>query len=355
MKKRMTWLIMSGLVAGLLALPVIATADTTNAIAETGGFSLSLLGTGLNVDIELDGAGNLEAVNVATPGLEFDPVGDQATDEVDGPHRFRFDHEEDGTRVDVKSKNHKLTSKVKVADLAELVGTHEWIGVLFPDAIGGDVPTTVTFVVADGGGGPLITEVIVTSGIDSVIEYADDASKAVVVFTWEGYTKELKIQVDIDDDDDPSAMLKVELRGKDRQRLRQDLASFVGDHFWNGRLCDGTPLAISYTIDGFGEIGPPIVNVGEGGENATVADHRFTVKDKEHGFDVRFTDSKVRVKVKFSEKDDGQWELKVDSKTDKCKHDKHGSPKDKNKEEKNKDKAKEDPAGAGDGATDADD
>ncbi len=352
MKKRLVLLIISGVVASSLTIPVFAAADTTNAIAETGGFSLSLLGTGLNVDIELDSAGKLETVNVATPGLESDPAGNEATDGVDDRHRIRFDHGEDGTRVDVKAKNHKLTSKVKVANLADLVGTHEWTGVLFPEATGGKVPTTVTFVVADDG--PLITDVVVTSGIESVIEYADDASKAVVVFTWEGYTKELKIQVDIDDNDngdDPSAMLKVELRGKDRQRLRQDLALFVGEHFWNGRLCDGTPLTVSYTIDELGEIGPPSVTVGAGGDDGTVADHGFTVKDKEHGFDVRFTHSKARVKVKFSEKDDGQWELKVDSKTDKCKHDNGGTAKDSTAKDK-ENKTKKDRDEAADGATD---
>ncbi|NNL47043.1 MAG: hypothetical protein HKO76_01595 [Acidimicrobiia bacterium] len=357
MKKKLILLVISGLVASSLTLPVLAAADTTNAIAETGGFSLSLLGTGLNVDIELNSAGNLETVDVATPGLEPEPAAAEATDGVDDPHRFRFDHKEDGTRIDVKSKNHKLTSKVKVATLADLVGTHEWTGVLFPEAIGGDVPTNVTFVVADGGDGPLITDVEVTNGIDSVIEYADDASKAVVVFTWEGYTKQLKIQVDIDDDDDgddPSAMLKVELRGKDRQRLRQDLASFVGEHVWNGRLCDGTPLTVTYVIDGLGEIGTPTVAVGIGGDAIPVADDGYSIKDKEHGFDVRFTDSKARVRVKFSQKDDGLWELKVDSKTDKCKHDKQGGPKNKSKDDK-KDNAKEDRAEAGDGATDADD
>lgn len=359
MKKRMTWLIMSGLVASLLALPVIATADTTNAIAETGGFSLALMGSGLTVDIALDDAGNIETVDVADVGSEPDPsptASDAAASFDEDPHKFRFELADDGTRVDVKAKNHKLTSKVKAATLADLVGPHVWSGVLFPDATGGDAPTPVTFEISEANGQLLIHDVAVgllPGDVDYVMDPSDDPGKAAITFTWQGFTKTLKIDVDVDDDDgddEPSAVLKIELRGKDRQRLRQDLSSFIGVHSWNGRLCDGTQLNVIYNIGDNGQIGLPTVTIG-GGEGP--ADQGYTIKEKEHGFDVRFDDSKARLKVKFSEKDDSLWELKVDSKTDTCKH-KDDTGKNEKREDK-KDKSKRDKASEGGSDTITDD
>lgn len=298
----------------MLATPGIASAHTNEAIAETGGFALTLPGVGLNVDVMLDDYGNIERVGVVDP--------DGAALE---PHKVRFEIGEDGTRLSVMAKKHKLTSKVQAGSLEALLGVHEWSADLFED--GSTELTVVAFTVADAGDGtPVLMDIEVTGphadAGDTLVadeDEDDDDAVAVLTFTWEGFTKVLKIKVDVDDDDDdeddedgPSAVLKIELRAKDRQRLQGDLVSFVGPHSWDGLLCDGTPVAVAYTIGDDGS-----VRFGE-----ATAENGFTVKQQERGFQVRFDGTKARLQVKFGQTEDGSWDLKVDAKTtEKCKHD----------------------------------
>ncbi|MGI9647812.1 MAG: hypothetical protein ACR2OI_04770 [Acidimicrobiia bacterium] len=326
MRKRIAWLVTTGLVASSLAIPGIAAAHTNEAIAETGGMMLTLPGVGVNVDVVLDEFGNISEVGVVDLA---DPEPGDAGGPLDA-HKVRFEIDEDGTRLSVMAKKHKLTSKVQAGSLAELAGVHDWSAVLFPDQSGD--PTTVTFTVNDDGGDPSITDVgveVPPSGADdpeiiyTVSEGDDDDDEdamVVITFSWNGYTKTLKIKVDVDDDDDddgPSAVLKIELRAKDRQRLRGPLADFVGDHTWNGRLCDNTEVSVPYNIGPDGEL---TVTPGEG----------YSVKDQERGFQVTFDGSKARLHVKFGETDDGTWDLKVDAKTtEKCKHNPNRGKKDK--------------------------
>ena len=334
MRKRIAWLISCGLVAGLLATPGIASAHTNEAIAETGGFALTLPGVGLNVDVMLDDYGNIESVDVVDPGAE------EATAEEGAPleaHKVRFEIDEDGTRLSVMAKKHKLTSKVQAGTLEALLGAHEWSAVLFEDL--STDPTVVAFTVGVAvDGTPALTGIGVT-GLSSEAAYTvvadeddDDDAVAVLTFTWDGFTKVLKIRVDVDDDDEddddedgPSAVLKIELRAKDRQRLQGDLDTFVGPHSWDGLLCDGTPVTVAYTIEKDGSL-----TLGE----VTPVDG-FTVKEQESGFQVRFDGSKARLHVKFVETDDGSWDLKVDAKTtEKCKHDDDDDEREIGKQEK---------------------
>ena len=67
MRKRIAWLITTGLIAGSLAIPGMAFANTNEAIAETGGMELALLGSGFTVDVGLDDFGNIASVDVADP------------------------------------------------------------------------------------------------------------------------------------------------------------------------------------------------------------------------------------------------------------------------------------------------
>jgi hypothetical protein len=335
-RKRIAWLITTGLVASSLAIPGIAAAHTNEAIAETGGMMLTLPGTGISIDVMLDEFGNVSEVDVIDPSVPPVPEG---TEELTDPaHKVRFEIDEDGTRLSVMAKKHKLTSKVQAGSLTELAGEHVWSAVLFPEHSGD--PTTVTFTVNDDGG-PSITDVIVTGSAmdDPEVTYSmsegdgdDEDAMVVITFSWNGYTKILKIKVDMDDDEDdddgPSALLKIELRAKDRQRLRGDLADFIDGYTWHGLLCDetdGTKVSVNYSIGNEGQL-----TVGNVAFDDLVSEDGYSVKEQERGFQVTFDGSKARLHVKFGETDDGTWDLKVDAKTtEKCKHNPNRGKKDK--------------------------
>jgi len=325
-RKRFAWLITTGLVASSLAIPGIAAAHTNEAIAETGGMMLTLPGTGISIDVMLDEFGNISEVDVIDPSVPPVPEG---TEELTDPaHKVRFEIDEDGTRLSVMAKKHKMTSKVQAGALEDLLGEHVWSAVLFPEH--SEDPTTVAFTVKDDGG-PSITDVIVTGSAedDPEVMYSvsegddedDEDAMVVITFSWNGYTKILKVKVDVDDDegddDGPSAVLKIELRAKDRQRMRGPIGEFVGPHTWTGLLCEGPEVSVVYTIGLDGDL---TVTPAEG----------QSVKNQERGFQVTFDGSKARLHVKFGETDDGTWDLKVDAKTtEKCKHNPNRGKKDK--------------------------
>lgn len=327
MRRRIAWLITTGLVASALAVPGIAVAHTNEAIAETGGMELALLGAELTVDIGLDELGNITTIDVIDPSVG--PEGEAI--EVTDPHRMRFEIDEDGTRLAVMAKKHKLTSKVKAGTFDALLGQHDWSTELFTGT-----PVTVLFTVSGTPAAPLVTvdEIVGLPEdeyeISSGAEDDDGNTRVMITFTRDGYTKVLKIKVAVDDDDDedgPSAVLKIELRAKDRQRLRGDLSEFTGDHLWTGRLCDNSTVTVSYSIADDGAL-----TVGD------VSGAEHTVKEQQRGFQVRFDGTKARLRVKFGQTDEGTWDLKVDAKTtEKCKHD-DGERGKKNRSERAKNK-----------------
>lgn len=311
MKNRATTFAAVAVLAGVLVAPSVASASTTEAIAETGGMTLDLGGVAspLDISVTLDAIGNITEVGVAG-----------ATVEGGGEHVVRFSHNDDATRVAVQAKNAKLAADVKTSDLDELLGTHVWAAHLFGSA----TATQVTFEVVPGGSGAL--ELVVGDdavNTDTDVDYEvgevkneaedDEASSAVTVtFVKDGYTMTLKIQVsmdsdDYDDDEGFSAKLKIVLRGKDVQSLRrQTLTEIRGEHVWNGHLCDGSPVSVTYTID---DVTGAV----------TVAEGDYELKTMPHGFVAEFNDGEAKVTVDLKEKDDGTWDLKVRSKsTDKC-------------------------------------
>ena len=101
-RKRIARLITTGLVASSLAMPGIAAAHTSEAIAETDGMILTLPGVGLNVDIALDELGNIEEVVVVGPAAG--PGAGAEVPTIDDSHRVRFEIDEDGTRVSVMAR-----------------------------------------------------------------------------------------------------------------------------------------------------------------------------------------------------------------------------------------------------------
>ena len=245
---------------------------------------------------------------------------------------MRFTDEDGSTRIDVSAKKDRLRATIKAADLSAIVGSHAWSAVLF----GADDKTSVAFdVIENADGYPELANVFVTAMFpedgaseisDIRMELDDDEAESWVkiTFTSNGYTMTLKIKVEMefeddDDDDNTSVKLSIELKGKDIQKLKdQQLADLVGDHNWVGRYCDGTPIGITYAISDTGDL----TFTGTTVDSADADPDTYDIKDKGHGFEVRFADSDARVRVELKESDDGTWDLKVKSQTtQKCDHD----------------------------------
>ncbi len=322
MRRRMTTLLATAVAMSVMALP--AQASTTQAVADTGGMTLTLdvLGSPLAIAVSLDDVGHITEVTVSDSAFEPTAAGD---------HKVRFTDATSGTRIDIKAKNSKLSAAVKASDLASLIGTHEWKGALFAS----EQETTVSFGVADdGSGNPILHDVVVAelNPADAVAEVGDihsgtddegEAESSVKVdFLWNGYTMTLKVEVsaesgdgDHDGGDDLSSdavdhfTLKVELKGKDRQILREELLSnLLGEYAWVGRLCDGTEVTVSYTVAEPGTVQLGTVTIGG------VPSDAFRLDTRDHGFQVRFDDSKAKLSVDLKQ-DDGVWVLKTRSKT----------------------------------------
>ncbi|NHZ70116.1 MAG: hypothetical protein GWP18_00570 [Proteobacteria bacterium] len=312
-----------GVVAGVVlvgALPSIAAANTTEAIAQTGGMTLTLPGVPVALGVTLDEFGKIDTVTFDSSFTQ-----DQTSD-----HKVTFERgSADGsTTVKVKAKGEKLSAKVKTSNLGDLVGTHIWTG----DIFGTGETTTVTFDVAEvAAGGATYLEIVgppvVTTTLDHTIEgpttESDDhdsdddeyeyESKAKIEFRMDGFKKTLKIEVETEyeDDDDHEgveAKLKIELKGKDVQKLEGVEA--IGPHTWTGLLCDNTTATVQYTVDAAGNVTVDDVTVADGAS--------YDVDMDDDGFKIRFSDTTgedgAYVKVKV-EDEHGSLELKVKSKT----------------------------------------
>ncbi|VAV93501.1 hypothetical protein MNBD_ACTINO02-2063 [hydrothermal vent metagenome] len=317
MTKRLASVLVIAFAASALIAPAAASASTTEAIADTGGMTLTLgvLGSPLTtVSVGLDDVGHITEVALSDPAL---------TETTAGDHKVRFSNEDGTTRVEVKAKKDKLSAEVKAADLAAILGTHTWTGVLF----GADDASTVMFdVVENADGNPEVTNVSVTAlfpadatyEIGTVKNKTDDdeaESSMKITFMSNGFTMTLKIKAEMelghDDDDngDTTVKLKIELKGKDQQKLKdQALADLVGSYLWDGRYCDGTPLTISYSISDTGDV------IVDGVTIDGAASDAYELKTKNYGFEVKFNDSDAKVKVELKQ-NDGLWDLKVKSET----------------------------------------
>lgn len=315
-------------VALVAVLPGIASADTTEAIADTGGMTLMIPGVPVTVVVTLDDFGSISTVEISD--TTFDP-----TKEEPGKMRFVRDNGADGsTVIDIKAKGSKLSAKLKTTNLDDILGANVWTG----DIFGTGEATTVTFNVAQASDNGFsyaeITSVAVDSPFANTVEgphaETDDddgeverKSKAHIEFASDGFTKTLKIEVKTEIDDDEGGVefkLKVELKGKDQRELFGEDA--LGTHTWQGLLCDGTDASVTYTVS---EVGITIDDLVVA-EGAT-----FDIKASGPGFKVKvnFTDTegnhRAYFKASLHDKDDkdGVLDLKVKSKTTtSCKPDK---------------------------------
>jgi len=313
--------LLSALVGVVLVgtLPSIAAANTTEAIAQTGGMTLSLPGVPLDLGITLDEFGNIRMVTI-------DPALSQ---NHDSDHKVTFERTGDGsTVVEVKAAGEKLTAKVKTSNLGELAGDQTWSA----DIFGTGTDTVVEFSIVTVGSGseayleiagpPVVTPAPgIEFSVSGPTSSSDDddsdeweyESKASITFAMNGFTKTLKIEVETEYEDDEDhegvrGKLKVELRGKDVQKLEG--AIVAGPQSWTGLLCDGTTALVDYTVSADGTVSEPIVTLEGSATSETDMD--------DDGFKVTFADSNgddgAYVKVEVTN-EDGQLELKVKSKT----------------------------------------
>lgn len=314
----------SALVVALavLGVPGVALASTSEALADTGGMTLTveLLGVPVDIAVTLDDIGHITEVAVSDPAFD---------ETRSGEHRVRFLNGDDSTRIEVKARGHKLKSEVKTAGVDDIVGSHTWSADLF----GTGTDTVVTFRVAKNAAGhPELQDVAVDAstlppdatfeikGPKHELEDDEAESKAKIEFFWNGFKMTLKIEAELHLDEaaeERPAKLKIELKGRDVQRLRNlALEDLVGDHAWTGRTCEGVPLEVTYSISDSGDLSFTDASVDGAPSDA------FELKDKGHGFEIEFDGSDAEVRVELKQKDDGTWELKVKSKTtERCDHD----------------------------------
>lgn len=295
--------------AALLALPAVVLGNTSGPIAQTGGMTATvpLLGAPLTVAVTLDVVGNITNV-------DLDPVGDFSATRV-GPHAVSFETADGTVQVKIKAKGNKLSMRASASSLDSLIGSGTWSA----DVFGTGEQTEVAYTIgATTDGCPTLEVEPVTPPAGATVEQqpveteTDDeecsASARIDFSSDDGFVKRLTIEVEVDNEGDRPATLKIQLSGKDRQRLEGDLADLVGDHSWSGFLCDATAVAVTFTVNEDGSV----TFVEATGAPATSL-------DTGNGFHVRFDDTKTKVKVKLVQADDGSWVLRVDAKTDKCK------------------------------------
>jgi hypothetical protein len=293
----------------LLALPLVALANTSDAIAQTGGMTttLPLLGSSLTVEVTLDGTGNVSQVNL-------DPIGTFSASKV-GAHAVTFNTADGTTKVKIKAKGDRLSVRASATSLDALVGPGTWSS----DVFGTGEKSSVAYAVSKAADGSPVLElgavspaagITVDAGTPTTRSDDHGTSASVkVAFGLNGYTKTLTVRVSASDKGDHRASLEVKLSGKDRQKLSGALADLVGAHTWSGTLCDATAVTIGYNV-----LADGTVAYGSATGGTT------TVKSGEHGFAARFDGTRVRVMVSLKQAEDGTYSLRTSTKRAGCLH-----------------------------------
>jgi hypothetical protein len=294
--------------AGLLALPLVALAGTTDAITQTGGMTatLPILGSSLTVSVTLDGSGNLSQVNL-------DPVGTATATKISG-HAVTFDNSANGTQVRIKARGSSLSISATAGSLDALVGSGTWGA----DVFGTGTKSTVAYTIGKNGTAPTVSidSVAAAPGVTAVTpapagqfghfgEHSWDAkafqngsgATGSVAFSANGYTKILTISVSVSEKA-TKARLKITLTGRDVQKLTGPLASLVGSHSWAGKACDGTAVGILYTVNADGTL---TYGSATGGTAA--------VHSSDKGFSARFAALRLEVRVMLMQLPDGSYAL----------------------------------------------
>lgn len=300
------------LLLGLLAFPAGAAAQTNGPIAQTGGMTavLPLFGSpGLTVDVTLDAIGNITGVALTPTGV--------VTQTSSDPSVVRFANTDGTTTVKVRAKGDKLSISAKSAKLADFVGTGSWSA----DVFGTGVATVPYTIGDDGNGNPTLAigTPTVPAGVTAVVkdpktntdEDEGDSASGGVVFSANGYTKTLRISIEVDRDGG-AAHLRITLSGKDRQKISDSLDALVavGNRTWSAYLCDGTTQAtVTYKVNADGTVSFV---------SATPDSPAAVVKTSDKGFRVRFDGTKVGVAVSLHQNEDGTYTLSVKGSSGNC-------------------------------------
>jgi hypothetical protein len=235
--------------AALLALPLVALATTSDAIAQTGGMTVTLpgLGTPVTVTVVLDASGNLSSVN-----LDPTNAATYSASTVNG-HAVSFVNAGGTTQVRVKAFGSKLSVGASAATLADLVGSGTWSANVF----GAGTGSTVHYTVGSSSGTPTLSiDSVSTSGgatsttIAPVTKTGKDGSSVSggATFTKDGFEKTLTIRVSVSSGGAKKASIKITLTGRDVQKMAGPLATLAGSHTWSGTTCAGTAVGLTYTV-----------------------------------------------------------------------------------------------------------
>ena len=322
---RLPFLALAGVL--LLALPAGAAANSNNPITQTGGMSagLTLLGTSLNVDVTLDGVGNIKGVTL-TPTKALNSTS-TAKDVVS------FASTDGKTKVTVRASGDRLSIKAR-SSLAGMLGKGSWTANVF-----GTGPATVPYTIdKDGDGNPTLSiGSITTPGLVSAAK-VDPKTKTFdtkdkdggwawafggVTFTHDGFVKHLSISISVRKSDG-SARLAIVLSGRDRQKLTGSAAD-LGTRTWSAKQCDGTDVSVKYHVTSNGTL---VTLVYDGATGPGATEKAFDAKGFKFGkgklgdlvgaFSVRFDKSGVGVVVALFKNSDGTYTLKVAGRSGFC-------------------------------------
>ena len=301
--------------AVLLALPVVALAGTTDAIAQTGGMTatLPLLGSSLTVSVTLDGSGNLSQVNL-------DPVGTYSASQLNG-HAVSFVSADGTTQVRIKAHGSKLAIGATAGSLDAFVGSGTWSA----DVFGTGAKSTVGYTVGNSSGMPTLSidSVSAAAGVTGtaaapVSKSGKDGSSvaATVTFAKDGYEKKLTIRVGVSSEGTKKASLRITLTGRDIQKLAGTLADLAGSHAWTGKTCAGAAVGLTYTVNADGTM--TYVSATGGTVTLGKSEHGFGKESDQHsssnpatGFTARFEGTKLVVRVNLVKLPDGTYALAI--------------------------------------------
>lgn len=272
------------------ALLVAAAAGRTDAAPRTdpvppagtsATVTLPLFGAPLTVDLTTGPGGVLESVSI-TPSDGF-------TQSLDKPHLVVFTNDDGTAKVAVGSLRGGQAVVARAGSLADVSGDGSWES----DVFGTGTITHVTFTIgATPEGGPDVRNVATDDPTATIAptKYFSiggpngpgQAALAVVVFTHEGKARFLNIGVHVATKDGTaiagtaltlSQLKDVGPRPKPEPNPNPNPdpgpgpqpgpgpslppgtdAGGVGEHDWNGTLCNGTPASMHYTIHADGTV-----------------------------------------------------------------------------------------------------
>lgn len=309
-----------GIAAGVVllgVLPGVAAADTTAAIAETGAITLTIPGAPVTVSVTLDDFGNIDTVGIDDAGFAATRTGE---------HQLRFSKGagEGSTEIRIETDGEELTTELRTSNFADALGDNVWSG----DIFGTGAITTVTFTVAQAGSGDEtyaeITAVVVGTPFDFMLDGPETEltgagvtfeaeSEAEIEFFSDGFLKVLEIEVETEfeaDNDHSGIEVKITtvLSGEERRELSNE--AVLGTHTWEGLLCDGSTVSVTYTVTSEG-VSLDTVSVPDG--------VTYEVEDVSGDrFEISFTDTNgeddtyLEVELDF---EDGALVLEVESET----------------------------------------